>query len=740
MNETADEVVLSAVRAQVRIVRQEDGFPLIEAEHQIDAFYGLGWMHGEDRQLQMWLLKTIAMGRSSEWLRPEPELIELDRQMRWLDLYSDVASEYARLSAETKAFLDAYCRGVNESVKKHGPVFELRLLRHPRPPWEPRDILALPKLIAYLGLTETQGDGERFIIHLLREGLDPALLKELFPAIKEKISPEYVQLLRSLRGFTPPGGLPSLGGAFALTGSNGWAVGPSRSASGAAVVCGDPHLLLSLPSIWYSAQLRFGSRYFMGATVAGSPIPVFGRTADISWTVTYGAADTVDFFIEEIRQGRYRRGNRWVPLKHRDELLVPRGSQAQHLHFYETDCGLLLGDPTEDGNYLCFNWTGRRNVSAETIESFLRLYHAQTARQAQKCFAAMPFAAFNWTFGDRQGDIGYQMSGLIPRRHRGHSGLLPVIPEKGPWAGMLSSEQMPQAFNPAEGFLVTANNDLSHLAKGDCFTLPMSSYRSNRIGRLLKQNRSISIEDMQKIQYDRTSPQAEAFMKILRPLLPDTEQGRTLANWDCTYSPDSVGATLFESVYRELILLVFGETGMSHIHNEEGSDAAAARGRTLMIQAMDGSFLFGMLHGNFDHVLLKKKSPWFGMHTREDLYATAIERGLETEGRGFGDAFAVTIPHILFGGRLPFFLGFDYGPIPMQGSRGTISQGQAFQWMGRPAAAGPTYHFIADMKSDEAWVNLPGGPSDRRFSPLFLSGMKGYLAGVYTRYTAGTSH
>jgi acyl-homoserine lactone acylase PvdQ len=65
-----------------------------------------------------------------------------------------------------------------------------------------------------------------------------------------------------------------------------------------------------------------------------------------------------------------------------------------------------------------------------------------------------------------------------------------------------------------------------------------------------------------QMHHDRYSLQAEVFMSIIEPLLPSTENGDILKSWDRRYDTASLGASLFESVYLELIKLVFGENGM----------------------------------------------------------------------------------------------------------------------------------------------------------------------------------
>ena len=250
-------------------------------------------------------------------------------------------------------------------------------------------------------------------------------------------------------------------------------------------------------------------------------------------------------------------------------------------------------------------------------------------------------------------------------------------------------------------------------------TLPMSSYRADRIAELIEKGESLTTEDMKKIHYDLYSRQAEAFMEIIVPLLPATENGDILRSWDLRYDAASLGATLFERIYRELLLLVFGENGM-------GADVVE-----FMI---DESSMFAMLHGNFDQVLLKETSAWFGGQPRDEIYRRALERGLGQPAVPYGQTRKIYIPNMFFGGQLPKIFGFDFGPYEHVGSRATIPQSQIFRAMGRPATFAATFRMIADMDNDELLNNLPGGPSDRRFSKYYKTGMADWMSARYNVY------
>lgn len=722
---TSAKFALQGSHGQVHIERMANGFPHIQAESEEDVYYGLGYMHGFDRQMQMWLLKLIGRGRASECLRADEELIEIDKFMRWINLAGDAEEDVAYLTAESGKILEAYCRGANEAVAATGPCFEFKLTGYRPDHWMPADVLLMAKLIGYVNLAQSQGDIEKFIIQMLQKDVSVPKIKELFAYLQEDIPDSLLALLKKVRGMRPliPESVRWLNLAPGFFASNNWAIAPAKTASGKAILCGDPHLALQLPAIWYLAVLKAGERFVMGATVPGVPIVALGRTQDLAWAVTYGMADVSDYHIEEIKDKKRRSGEEWVPFAVREEVIRPKKKKAMTLHVYESEHGLLEGTPDEDGYYLSYAWTTKlqKGTAAESLDRFFKIEKAKNVAEAMEHFAHMRFASFNWVMADSDGNIGYQMSGLVPRRPAGISGLLP-LPGWEPgnhWTGTIAPENLPRQYNPESGFIATANQDLNRFGKEPVITVPMSNYRADRISALLKDEAALSSAGMKQMHYDRYSLQAEAFMQVLRPLLPESEKGKLLQQWNLRYDADSVGATLFENVYRELLLLVFGDNGF---------------GREVMGFVMEESLLFAMIHGNFDQVLLQESSEWFGGKDRASLYREAIARGLEKPAPPHARTRKFYMPHLFFGGKLPKFLGFDY-EIEHIGSRATVPQSQIFSIGGRPATFAATFRMICDFAYDELLVNLAGGASDRRFSKHYTQGIAAWLKGEYAKMT-----
>ena len=715
------EIEIAAYHGTVFLKRDERGIPRIRAREFCDVLFGLGWAHAYDRMMAMELTRTIAKGQASERLDGTPELVEVDRFFRRYRLWPDSMEEAKRLTGETKELAEAYCKGVNRVIESGRRPFEFRLLRIKPGPWTVADCILMTRMMGLVDLSETQGFMEKLIIQFIQKGVPYGHLKELLPYLEDEPDPSFMDVIRKVKlsdHIVPPTvGLSSIP---RLESSNNWVVSGKRTASGKPILCGDPHLdTARLPAIWYETALTCDEFYFFGATVPGLPGFALGRTADLAWSPTYGCMDVSDYFIEEVKDGRYRRGDDWHDFVVREETLRVKGGDPVKLRFFETLHGTLDTEPDGDGYYLCYALCSERTGSGD-VGNMMRLPRIKTVSEGMGAFAALDFGAFNWVLADSEGNIGYQMSGGVPVRPEGVSGLLPLPgwDEKYDWKGLHDRDKNPSLYNPEQGYFGTANQDVNEFAALQMLTLPMADNRARRIAQMLQARTDHTVETMKEMHYDLYANEAEAFMEVIAPLLPDSPGARVLEHWDCRYDPASEAPTLFESIRWELVKYVFGELGF---------------GRETMDHLVAETIIPYIFYGNFDRVLLGEESAWFAGKTREEVYGMAIQRGLAVETPAYGSTRRVLMKHLVFGGRLPKFLGFDYGPIELRGSRSTIPQGQIFSSGGRVATFSPTYKFIADFAEDGIHTVLGGGPSDRRFSRWYTSGIADWLAGKYGR-------
>jgi penicillin amidase len=714
----------------VRIERDDAGTPRVWAESLADALLGLGYMHARDRGLQMLLVRIASAGRLSESVRADDASLEMDRFFRRLNFAGDYATEAAALSADAQQLAAAYCQGVNLGFDRHDTPWELRWLgyRAQDQPWTLADTFLTAKAIGYVSLAEIQGMAEQLLVEFVQHGLARDKLEELFPGLLGGLDEA---LLRQVTVAKPavPAALRWTSVLARATASNNWVIAGHKSVSGLPLFANDPHLEITrLPPIWYLAALHWktdaGPRYALGASLPGTPAIIVGRTPDVAWGVTFACADCMDSWIEECRAGSFRRGARWLAFRTRRETIRRKGKSPIELTFHENEHGVLDGDPHVPGLYLATRWSCGEGTSASSIQAALAMFSAASVEEGRRWLGRLNNASWNWVLADRAGSIGYQMSGRVPLRRDGVSGLVPLPgwDAANDWRGFAPPEDLPRALNPPEGFLVTANHDLNALGRVRALNLPMAAYRAERLQALLRGRDRFTVEDMQALQLDLFSPQAERFRAVLQPCLKAAaargqHNAQILLGWDLRYDTASHGAFLFEQFYRELILEVFG--------------AEENFGPEVMRYLLDETVLFIGFFGNFDRILLSEKSTWFGARSQAALFERAWNRVSRVSPKPYGRHRRVTLEHLMLGGRLPRWLGFDRGPIELPGSRATVNQVQVLRAGRRRTCIAPSLRAVSDLATDALHVSQPGGTSDRRFSPWYDNGTAAWLAGRY---------
>lgn len=709
---------------RIIIKRDAAGIPHVEARNGKDLFYGQGYVQARDRGLQILLTRIIGQGRACEILKNSEEMFELDVYFRRLNWKGDTPGEKEKLPPELRGFMQSFCDGINAGLAEKNP-WELKLIDYRPEEWRIEDTLLVVKMIGYIQLGQAQSDMERLIVEMIQAGIDAERLEELFPGklegldihllrkvkLNSRIVPKALRWNRLLPGFN---------------GSNNWAVSGRKTESGKPLLANDPHLEPNrLPNVMQEISLRIADRHALGVCIPGLPGILIGRNDFVAWGVTYSFLDGVDSWVEECKGGKFKRRydtrHEWVRFRERREIIKRRGGQEVIVPIFENEHGCLDGDPNEEGFYLATSWSGGSETGAKSLEAAVNMLFVRDVRMAMEIAGTIEMS-FNWVFADLEGNIGYQMSGLLPRRRKGVSGLIPLPgwESKNDWKGFESPSRLPRRFNPAEGYIVTANNDLNSWGKSTPCNMAMGDYRARRIEQLLKEKKKLNGADMVRIQYDLYSGQAARFMEVLRDLLPETEDGIALSDWDCRYDKNSRGAALFEKFYLTLFRLVFGTNGL---------------GEKIVDHLFERTGIPVDFYSTFDEVLLAPQSIWFCGLSREELYGQALTLALKNNGpQGRpGGASRLFLKHILLGGKLPRFLGFDRGPYWLPGGRSTPFQVQLYREGNRETGFAPIYRMVADLAETGLFTNLLGGPSDRRFSRWYASDVKNWLGGKYKR-------
>ena len=676
-------------------------------------------MHATDRGLQMLLMRILGQGRASEILDSSDDTLRVDTFFRRMNWKANTQGEIDSLDPSSRRHLEAYCEGVNSVLARHWP-WELKLFGYRPEEWTCDHSIMVARMVGYLTLVQSQAEIERLLVELAKAGVSREKLYELFPGILGGLD---IDLLKSvtLGERIVPGDVLWDVSVPRMMASNNWVISGAKTASGKPIVANDPHLEANrLPAVWNEIVLKTKDRYLIGGSMPGFPGVLTGRTRDLAWGVTYAFVDAIDSWVEHCRDGNYYReeGTRWVDFSRRKEVIKRRKKDPVEVTFFENEHGVLDGNPSQEGYYLATRWLAGEH-GAKALEAMLHMWDVKSIEEGMRTLAHVE-TGWNFVLATRDGEIAYQMSGLVPRRREGISGFVPLPgwKKENDWQGVLTYDELPRMKNPKVGFFATANQNLNRYGKAAPQNMPMASYRADRINDLLREGDKFTLEHVFRMHFDLYSLQAEIFMKILRPLLPETPQGTILRDWDCTYTAESEGAFLFERFYKELCREVFGKRGV---------------GEAVVNALWNESGVFVDFYDNFDRVLLSERSAWFGEASRNEIFRDVAERALKVKPRPWKDVQQFMMTNILLGGRLPAALGFDRGPIVGVGGRATIHQGQIYRSAGRDTTFLPSFRTVTDLAREESFSNLAGGPSDRRFSKWYCSDLANWVDGRYKR-------
>jgi penicillin amidase len=564
---------VQGINALVTIARDADGVPLITANNDADAAFGLGFAHAQDRLFQMETMRRYGAGRLAEIFGEQA--VGIDTQMRILGLYRLAEAALSHLSAPVQQALQAYAAGVNAflATRRGALPPEFQLLRFTPETWRPADSLVWGKVMD-LELTGNYR-GELLRARLARS-LSPEQLAFLYPQYP-KDAPTTLAALARIYRILPldplyAGLAPDIGPTYA---SNNWVVDGAHSASGKPLLANDPHLGFSAPGVWYLARLKTPEREIAGATSPGMPLVVIGHNNRIAWGFTTTASDVADLFIEKLDPGdpgRYLTQEGSALFATRQETIAVRDAAPVTVTVRSTRHGPVLSDMLPAGTVetgyvlaLAATFLAEDDRSAEALWSAGRAGDWQEFRAAFKNFVA---PQQNIVFADAGGEIGFIAPGRVPLRRNG-TGWLPMPGWTGEydWTGFIPFAELPQERNPASGHFVSANNKIvpdsyPYFLSRD-WDLPN---RAERITELLAAESIQSPAASAAIQADTLSIAARRLVPLMSRISPAAEPARQaiarLRAWDFRMDADAVEPLLFTAWLREFAEAVFvGQLG-----------------------------------------------------------------------------------------------------------------------------------------------------------------------------------
>ena len=502
--------------AKTEILWDTWGVPHIEAKDNQGLFRAFGWAQTHSHGNLILKLYGQARGKAAEYWGINE--LATDQFVQMMGIPKRAMSWYQEQSPAMKENLDAFAQGINQYVKQH-----------------PQEIDE--KLKVVLPIT-----GVDVLAHVQRV--------LYFQFLTNSNQVESLKMGRS------PGG------------SNAWAIAPSKSVSGKAMLLANPHLFWSDSFLFYEAQLQGPELDLYGAALVGMPMLTIAFNDHLGWTLTVNDPHNANLYELTLKdQGYLWEGEvkAFETETHKLKIKQANGDyQELEWDVKQSVQGVVVSQQGDRAYALRVAGLDR----PQAIEQFWEMGKATNLSMFEKAWQRLQIPMFNVLYADRQGEIFYLYNAIAPKRKGNWSfwqGLIPGDTAKTLWTDYLPYQDLPKLRNPVTGWLQNTNDppwtstfpsqlkakDYAENLAGASLAEAPNIFRSQRSIKLLQEKKKISFAEMIDDKFSSRLEMADRVLPFLIPaakLLANPlglEAAEVLEKWDRQTNIDSRGAALF---------------------------------------------------------------------------------------------------------------------------------------------------------------------------------------------------
>jgi len=503
----------------VTIIRDEWGVPHIYADTDRGAAYGLGYAQAEDRLDDIYTALRTGLGKMSEVFGSD--YVQQDYVMRLLKNEELAKAYWGTAPAHLTELGEAYVDGIHAYMAEN-----------------PK-----PKL-------ESAVDIEAWMLTTIGRAM---ILNWPLGTVQDEIAK---------RDKSPIDG-----------GSNQWAVSPSRSADGSAILLTDPHLTWEGLSVFYEARVHGDKLNMNGYFLIGSPLMAFGHTEHVGWAPTTGGPDTADVYemtMNPENPTQYQYDGEWKTAAIGNISFPVKDGEAYSQMAAWTHLGPVLEIDMENSKA----WVGASPYWKKMglLEEIYQLCIAQNTDEVYTALSTLELMEQNYMFADRRGSIRYVRVGASPIRPDGFDFSRPVPGNTSDtaWKGIHSIDDLVQLENPASGYFQNCNISPANMMADSPLTEDKfidylynvswdnNNPRSRRIVALLDADDSVTREEAIEYAMNVYDILAEPWQNALRGALERNGEAHAdnadfqavaeaILSWDGEFTPDSKGTPFLKN-------------------------------------------------------------------------------------------------------------------------------------------------------------------------------------------------
>lgn len=555
-------IEMDGLTAPVEILRDEWGVNHIYADNQHDLFFAQGYAAAKDRLFQFEIWRRQATGTVAEILGPDE--LQRDIGTRLFQFRGDLEEELNHYHPEGSEIIRAYTEGVNayisEMLKTPEKLpLEFKILNIQPEKWTPDVVISrhqglkgnVNRELQY-GMAVAKIGEEKVKELMWFHPNDPNIT--LDPKIDADLLSEKILAVHKAYASGVTFEEQDIDKDYLDDGSNNWVLTGSKTASGAPMLANDPHRRVALPSLRYSVHLVAPGWNVIGGGEPEIPGVSIGHNEYGAWGLTIFRTDGEDLYVYELNPenlSQYKYKDEWVSMTSIQDEIKVKGQAPVKTTLHYTVHGPVTYIDSVNRKAYAVKCAWLEQGGAPYLAS-LRMDQSKTWEEFKEACTYSNIPAENMIWADTNGNIGWQAVGITPLR-KNHSGLVPV-PGDGShdWEGYLPIEKRPHSYNPAKGFLATANEDVTSKDYEYQETLNYiwaDSYRGQRIDEVLSEDEPFTIEDMVTLQSDYFSIPARTLVPLLQDIETETalakEAKNILLNWDYVLSEEAIGAAIY---------------------------------------------------------------------------------------------------------------------------------------------------------------------------------------------------
>ncbi len=726
---------LTGIKDEVTIVYDDRLVPHIYARNEEDLFFAQGYVTAQHRLWQMDFQVRFAAGRLSEIIGSKTLFLDQINRNKGLAWAAENSVKVFEDDPVTKPVLDAYTAGVNAYIDqlsyKDYPV-EYKLLNYQPEKWS---TFKSALLLKYMGDMLTGKSTDVALTNALKIiGQDNMDL--LFPdfQMSDTVVSPIIPRGTAYGVATQTPDTPSTVGLYNNIapypekyidgiGSNNWAVSGAKTKSGKPILCNDPHLGLNLPSIWFEMQLNAPGYNTYGVTIPGSPAIIIGFNDSISWGVTNGTQDVLDYYkvkFKDASKKEYLFDGQWREVTTRVEEIKIKGRKARIDTTRFTHYGPLITDVLFKDSLssdLAIRWSV--HDPSNELKTFILLNRAHNYNQYVDAIKNFESPGQNFVFASVNGDIAIWHQGKYPVRFN-QQGKYIMDGSKSiyQWNKFIPQDENPHIKNPARNFVSSANQHPTDGTYPYYYYGRFEHYRNRRINQVLSKLDSATVNDMMKLQNDNYNLQAEESLPLMLAAIDSTSIKQEnkkyyteLKSWNYYNDPGSLGAAAYEVWFDFFALAVWDEFQPLLPFAEAPQDYTLIK---LLRQSPN--------HSIFDNKFSNK------VETARDLLMDAFnsacvelrnwEKKSKDKELNWGNYKATSVQHIAK--VAPF------GVYNVQiGGNSNIVNAASARW-------GPSWRMIVSMENGiKAYGVYPGGQSGNPASKYYTTGIEKWASGEY---------